>query len=68
MVSGIAVAGAVLYTVAPVAMTLSPDSFTPADIVDFLSGLQWAFITGAILAGLAALTSLAAKDGRRISH
>jgi EmrB/QacA subfamily drug resistance transporter len=64
MVLGIAVAGAVLYTVAPVVVSSHPGSFSPADIQEFLSGLHWAFITGAGLASLAALTSLAAVDGQ----
>lgn len=62
MVSGVAVAGAVLYTVAPVAATLNPDSFTSDDIADFMSGLQWAFLIGTGLACLAALTSFMARD------
>ena len=64
MVIGIAVAGAVLYAVAPVAQSVNPGAFTPADMQAFLSGLHWAFITGAGLAGLAALISLAAVDRR----
>lgn len=62
MVCGIAIAGAVLYAVAPVAVSLSPEYFSPADIVEFMSGLHWAFFTGAIFAGLAALTSFMAKN------
>jgi EmrB/QacA subfamily drug resistance transporter len=58
MVLGLAVGGAVLYNVAPVAATYHPQPFTPAEIQEYLNGLQWAFISGASLAGLAALTSL----------
>ncbi|MFC1994665.1 MFS transporter [Chloroflexota bacterium] len=65
MVVGIAVAGAVLYTVAPVAVSLHPGSFSPADILEFLSGLRWAFRTGGGLAGIAALTSLMAVDRQK---
>ena len=64
MVLGIAVAGAVLYNVAPVAQSKQPGSFTPADIEEFLKGLRWAYISGAILAGASALTSLGAKGKR----
>jgi hypothetical protein len=63
MVLGIAIAGAVLYNIAPAATTLRPGSLDPAGIQEFLDGLRWAFMSGAILAGLAALTSLAATDG-----
>jgi EmrB/QacA subfamily drug resistance transporter len=63
MVLGIAIAGAVLYNIAPVATSLRPGSFDPAGIQEFLDGLRWAFMSGAILAGLAAFTSLAATDG-----
>jgi len=61
MVLGIAVAGAVLYNIAPVAQLKSPGSFTPTDIDMFLTGLQWAYISGAILAGSSALISLGAR-------
>jgi EmrB/QacA subfamily drug resistance transporter len=65
MVLGIAVAGAVLYNVAPIVLYLDPGHFSPADIQEFLSGLHWAYISGAVLAGIAALTSLAAVGPRR---
>jgi EmrB/QacA subfamily drug resistance transporter len=60
MVLGIAVAGAVLYNVAPIAASLHPGSFTSSEIEEFLSGLHWAYIAGAALAGISALTSLLA--------
>jgi EmrB/QacA subfamily drug resistance transporter len=63
MVIGIAVAGAVLYTVAPIAASTHQSLTDSAAVHEFLSGLRWAFITGAVMAGLAALTSLAATDG-----
>jgi len=65
MVLGIAVAGAVLYHVAPIALSGQPGSFTGADIQEFLSGMHWAYITGAALAGTAALTSLVAVSRRK---
>jgi EmrB/QacA subfamily drug resistance transporter len=60
MVLGIAIAGVVLYTVAPSAASLHPGSFTGSQVQEFLSGLRWAFITGGALAAIAALTSLLA--------
>jgi EmrB/QacA subfamily drug resistance transporter len=62
MVLGLAVAGAVLYNVAPVAASLRPGAFNPADIQEFLDGLRWAYISGLALAGIAALTSLLAVN------
>ena len=64
MVCGVAVAGTVLYTVAPVIVSVAPSSFTPADIGEFMNGLHWAFLTGCGLASLSALTSLAARNRR----
>ncbi len=60
MVLGIATAGAVLYSVAPMAAYLRPGQFSPADIQEFLDGLRWAYVTGAGLAATSALTSLLA--------
>jgi hypothetical protein len=54
MVLGIAVAGAVLANIAPITQGGGP--------TQDLSGLHWAFIAGAGLAGLAALTSLLAVE------
>jgi EmrB/QacA subfamily drug resistance transporter len=68
MVIGIAVAGAVLYNIAPSSALLSPGQFTPADAAEFLMGLHWAYITGAILAGTGAVTSLLAIQRKRQPH
>jgi len=65
MVVGIAMAGAVLYNVAPIAVSGHPGSFSSTEIEEFLSGLRWAYIAGAALAGTAALTSLGAVGRRR---
>lgn len=65
MVFGIAVAGAVLYNVAPVTLSGQPGSFSSDDIQEFLSGMRWAYISGAAMAGIAALTSLGAAVRRR---
>ena len=63
MVLGIAVATTVLYGFAPFATSQAPGSFTSAQADSFLSGMQWAYIAGALLAATASLTSIAA--GRR---
>jgi len=62
MVLGIAISGAVLYNLAPVTASTHPGSFTPQEIQEFLRGLHWAFITGAAIAAIAALTSLLAAE------
>ena len=65
MVFGIAVAGAVLYNMAPITVSGQPAAFGSAEIEEFLSGLRWSYISGAALAGAAALTSLMAIRRRR---
>ncbi len=65
MVLGIAVAGAVLYTCAPVTHSMQAGAFGEAQIQEFLCGLRWAYVAGASIAGAAALTSLVAKGERR---
>jgi len=65
MVLGIAIAGAVLYNLAPFAATAEPGSFSPSEMQEFLRGLHWAFISGAALAATAALTSLLAIDRKK---
>ena len=62
MVLGIAISGVVLYNLAPFAATAQPGSFSLSEMQEFLRGLHWAFITGAAIAGIAALTSLLAAD------
>jgi EmrB/QacA subfamily drug resistance transporter len=64
MVLGIAIAGAILYSLAPVSASAHLGSFSPTDVRDFMHGLRWAYISGAVLAATAALTSLLAI-GRR---
>jgi EmrB/QacA subfamily drug resistance transporter len=65
MVLGIAVAGAILYGLAPISASAQPGYFTPADMHQFMHGLRWAYISGAAFAAAAALTSLAAIGRRR---
>ena len=60
MVLGIAVVGAVLYNLAPVAASGNLGQITGADAGEFMDGLRWAYISGAIIAAIAAVTSLAA--------
>jgi EmrB/QacA subfamily drug resistance transporter len=64
MVLGIAVSGAVLYNCAPVTHSMRTGAFGEAEIQEFLCGLRWAYIVGAAIAGVGALTSLVA-GGRR---
>ncbi len=65
MVLGIAVAGAVLYNCAPVTHYMQAGDFGEAEIREFLFGLRWAYVTGAVIAAAAALTSLLARGKRR---
>jgi len=65
MALGIAIAGAILYNAAPVVLNWNPSSFTSIDIHQFMSGLRWAYLVGAMLAGAAALTSLIAASQRK---
>ncbi len=58
MVLGIAIAGAVLYNLAPFTASAQPGSFTPSEMQEFLRGLHWAFIASAGVAGISAFTSL----------
>lgn len=60
MVFGIAIAGAILYGLAPITTSASPGSFTASDMDEFMSGLQWAYVGGAFLAASSAVTSLLA--------
>jgi MFS family permease len=64
MVLGIAVAGAVLYSCAPVTHSTQTGAFGEAEMREFLNGLRWAYITGACVAGVAAITSLVAGGKR----
>jgi len=65
MVLGIAVAGAVLYNCAPVTHSMQPGTFGEAEVQEFLCGLRWAYVTGACIAGAAAVTSLIAGGKKR---
>jgi len=65
MVFGLAIAGAVLYTIAPVTASKPIEFYNEMDIQEFLSGLRWAYVAGLIMAGAAAFTSLFAKEKRQ---
>lgn len=65
MVIGIAVAGAVLYSLAPDATSFRGDVLPPGLRGEFVTGLRWAFITAAIFAGIGSLSSIAAKDRQK---
>ncbi|MCR4407368.1 MAG: MFS transporter [Anaerolineae bacterium] len=58
MVLGIATGGAVLYAFAP-SYILQKATLESAEAAAFLSGLRYAYIAGAILTAIAAVTSLA---------
>ena len=65
MALGIAISGAILYNVAPVAASVHHGSLDGTDWQQFLSGLSWAYIGGAILAIASALASLIAAGQRQ---
>jgi hypothetical protein len=58
----------VLYNSAPVASSMHPDQFSDGEILAFLSGLHWSYITGGTLAALGAITSLAAVDKKQVGR
>ena len=59
MVLGLAISGAVLYNVAPIATSTQLGALSNEEIRELLSGFSWAYISGAALALVVALTSLA---------
>ena len=66
MVLGIAMGGAVLYALAP-AYILQKATLESSEAAAFLSGLNYAYIAGGILTGVAALTSLVRSRGQKQS-
>ena len=60
MVFGIAIAGAILYGLAPATTSASPRSFTPAEMDEFINGLQWTYLAGAFAAATSAFLSILA--------
>jgi EmrB/QacA subfamily drug resistance transporter len=67
MVLGITTAGAVLYAFAP-SYILQKASLELSESALFLSGLKYAYLAGAILTGLASVTSLIRGKEERIEH
>jgi len=60
MVLGIAICSAVLYNLAPVVVAKQPGAFTNYDMIEFLDGMHWAYISAAGFAFISALISLLA--------
>lgn len=60
MVFGIAIAGAILYSLAPITASIDPASFSSSDLEEFMHGLHWAYLSGAAAAATSALTSILA--------
>jgi EmrB/QacA subfamily drug resistance transporter len=61
MAFGIAVAGAIVYSLAPFTTRGHAGPFAADQMDAFLNGLHWAYLTGASFSLLAALSALAAK-------
>ena len=63
MALGIAMAGAIVYNLAPFTTRGHAGPFSNEQIGIFINSLQWSYLTGALLALLAALAALFAKAG-----
>ncbi|MDA8308400.1 MAG: hypothetical protein M0Z81_16455 [Deltaproteobacteria bacterium] len=61
MAFGIAVAGAIMYSLAPFTTRGHAGAFTGRELNAFLHGLHWAYLAGCALALLAAFSALLAK-------
>jgi EmrB/QacA subfamily drug resistance transporter len=61
MAFGIAVAGAIVYNLAPSSISDHTGHFTGQVLGNFVDGLHWAYLAGAALAGLAGVAALFAK-------
>jgi EmrB/QacA subfamily drug resistance transporter len=61
MAFGIAVAGAIVYNIAPFTTNGHSGPFSNGQLTGFLNGLHWAYLTGAGLALLSACSALLAK-------
>ena len=62
MVLGIAVVGAVLYNLAPVVASGNLEQLTGSEAGEFMDGLRWAYISGAVIAAIAAMASFLAVE------
>jgi predicted DNA-binding transcriptional regulator YafY len=67
MVLGIATGGAVLYAFAP-AYILQKATLESSEAIAFLLGLQHAYLAGAILTGIAVITSLGRSGEEKLSR
>ena len=61
MAFGIAVAGAIVYNLAPFTTSGHAGPFSENQLGAFLNGLHWAYLTGAMFSLLSAVTALFAK-------
>ena len=68
MMFGIAITGAVLYGLAPIAASKDPSIFTYDEKGEFMNGLQWAYIAAAAAATAGTLTSVLAVNRRPKDH
>ena len=68
MAFGIAIAGAIVYNLAPFTNRGHSGLFTAPQLVKFMNGLHWAFLAAAGLALLSAFTALLAKEERLIDQ
>jgi EmrB/QacA subfamily drug resistance transporter len=62
MILGIAISGAVFYNIAPVALTGDHSTFSSDEIQMVLAGFHWAYITAAVVAFSACITSFYSKN------
>lgn len=67
MAFGIALAGAIMYGLAPFTARGHAGPFTPQELRAFLDGLHWAYLAAAAIALLAAFTALLARNNLRSS-
>jgi len=68
MALGIALAGAIVYNLAPFTNRGHSGQFTGPHLAEFLSGMRWAFRAAAGLALLAAFAALLAKEGKPVAR
>ena len=62
MAFGIAIGGAIVYSLAPDALSSRAGVFTGEELSQFINGLHWAFIAGAGLSGLSGVIVLFARS------
>ena len=67
MAFGIAVAGAVVYNLAPFTTRGNAGPFHGVRLDTFINGLHWAYLTGALFSLLSATAVLMAKPNAKLS-